>query len=199
MYPRPAAVSELPGYPGSRHTRRSCYVTAEFPHEAISTIDENFTRAMPALARVWNRQCPRLFPEWPFVGDKCLLALFSRHSQILSHSCWFFSYKIKSGSGLGTRLSVCEVQHLCVHPREVTWFLTFTGRHSCWLGGRSPGRDNSHETGSHPRYQGWVHHISWRYTWFHPSLELAYKSETTDESVTRSFNYSETERWSQRN
>ena len=43
----------------------------------------------------------------------------------------FYSYEIKSGSGLGVRLSVCEVQHLCVHPREVTWFLVFTGRHSC--------------------------------------------------------------------
>ena len=36
-------ISELPGYPSRWHAQRSCYVTAEFPCEAISTIDQNFT------------------------------------------------------------------------------------------------------------------------------------------------------------
>ena len=50
------AISELPGYPGRRHTQRSCYVTPEFLHKAISTSDQNFTRAMPG--HVWA--CPGL-------------------------------------------------------------------------------------------------------------------------------------------
>ena len=33
------------------------YVTAEFPHEAISTIDQNFTQTIPGRAQVWNRLC----------------------------------------------------------------------------------------------------------------------------------------------
>jgi len=45
------AVSELPGYPGRGHARQSRYVTADFPCESISTIDQNFTWAMPWLAR----------------------------------------------------------------------------------------------------------------------------------------------------
>ena len=44
-----AALSELPGYLGRRHMRQSHYVTAELPCEAISTIDQNFTRAIPGL------------------------------------------------------------------------------------------------------------------------------------------------------
>jgi len=52
--PGPVAVSELPGYPGRQQAQQSRYVTAKFPLEAISTIDQNVTRAMPRLARVWN-------------------------------------------------------------------------------------------------------------------------------------------------
>ena len=48
------AVSELAGYPGRQHTQRSHYVTAELPPGAISTIEQNFTRAMPEHARIWN-------------------------------------------------------------------------------------------------------------------------------------------------
>ena len=31
-------VAELPGYPGRRHTRQSCYVTAEFPRNIVTRI-----------------------------------------------------------------------------------------------------------------------------------------------------------------
>ena len=56
------AVSELPGYPGRRHAQRSHYITTKFPHKEISTIDQNFTWAMPGYAWVWNRQwCPQTY------------------------------------------------------------------------------------------------------------------------------------------
>ena len=43
--------------PGASDTRIGVgYVTAEFPHKAISTIDQNFLWAMPGFAQVWNRQ-----------------------------------------------------------------------------------------------------------------------------------------------
>jgi len=53
------AVSELPGYPGWQHARRSRYVTAKCLGKAISAIiiDQDFTWAMPGLAWVWNHQC----------------------------------------------------------------------------------------------------------------------------------------------
>ena len=51
-------VSELPArFPGRQHVQRNHYVTAEFPHEAMSTIGQNFTRATPRRAQIWNRQC----------------------------------------------------------------------------------------------------------------------------------------------
>ena len=66
------AVSELPGYPGRQHTQQCRCVTAEFPHEVISTID-NFTWAIPGRTRVWNRQwvqvCLSTAPTLPSFTD----------------------------------------------------------------------------------------------------------------------------------
>ena len=51
------AVSELSGYPGRQHAQQSRYVTAEFLREAISTIHQNFTQAMPGSGTAYANVC----------------------------------------------------------------------------------------------------------------------------------------------
>ena len=75
-------VSELSGYLGRRHMRRSRYVTAEFSY-TITTIDQNFTWAM-----LWPGQEPPLQATPPpmLLSMKVIAYLGARVSHMAADS-----------------------------------------------------------------------------------------------------------------
>ena len=67
-------AARLP-WAGDRAAGPLCH---SFPREAISTIDQNFTRAMPGRARVWNHQWMPIASE-SYCNSVCLSLLQTHH------------------------------------------------------------------------------------------------------------------------